>query len=116
MLASVGFPFEVGEHGTGLRLHIRIASLLTSVPACECERVSEPVHCFPGGLEDGILLARIPDSVPEHFTAKQAPPQLQTQLRSLTGIKSFGNYMPVARWTAWSGRPQSGLALPVLAV
>lgn len=31
-----GFPFEVGEHGTGLRFHIRILSLLRSVLTCEC--------------------------------------------------------------------------------
>lgn len=78
--------------------------------------VSELVHGFTGGLEDGIMLARILESVPTHFTLKQTPLQLQTQLRSPHGIQSFGNYMPVASWTAWSGRPQSGLALPVLAV
>lgn len=29
------FPFEVGERGTGLRLHIRIVPLLRSEPTCE---------------------------------------------------------------------------------
>lgn len=114
ILAFVGFPFEVGEQGTGLRSHVRIVSLLSFVPTCECECVSELVHFFEG-LECGITLARILDWVPGHVTLKQAL-QLQTQLRPPNGIKSFGNYMPVVTWTARSGRPQSGLALPVLAV
>lgn len=39
ILHPIGCSFEVGEHNPGLRLHIRIISLLGSVPLCECAYV-----------------------------------------------------------------------------
>lgn len=66
-------PFEVREHGTGLRLHIRIVSLLRSELTCECACVSELVNCFTGCVVCGIMLVRILDSVPEHFILRKAP-------------------------------------------
>lgn len=76
VLAFIGFPFEVGEHGPGLRLHIRVGSLLRFVPMHECECASELVSRFVGCSACGIMLARILDSVPEHSTLKKAAPQL----------------------------------------
>lgn len=51
------------------------------VLVCMCER--ELVNCFTGCAECGVMLARILDSVPEHYTLRKAPLQLQIQLTSL---------------------------------
>lgn len=67
-----GFPFEVREHGTGLRLHIRLVSLLRSELMCECACVSELVNCFTGCVACGIMLIRILGSVPEHFILRKS--------------------------------------------
>lgn len=81
------------------------------MPVCECECVSELVNCFVGCWECGIMLARILDSVPEHFTLKKPVLHLQIQLISPNDVKSLGNYTRVVSWRAGSDRPQSGLAL-----
>lgn len=104
-----GFPFEVGEHGAGLRLHIRAASLLRSEPTCECACVSELVNCFTGCVECGVMLARVLDSVSEHFRLRKGLLQLQIQHIS---EESFGNYVLMSSWKGWKWETPVWWCLP----
>lgn len=68
--------------------------------------ISEPVNCFIGCLEHGIMLAWILDSVPEHYRVKKADPQPQIQL---TPDHSLGHYVPVISRKDAMMNPSPGL-------
>lgn len=93
ILPFFGFSFEVGEHGTGRRLHIRLVSLLRFVPVRECECASELVNCLVGCGECGVPLAGILDSDAEHFALKSSSYTRMISVHlAVTCVWSFGDH------------------------